>query len=84
MRKKNQIKILIGDCDSKLHNEKLADLFWEQGIFLWPRAGKDDAAKLMKKKKNKSMFNWKCALEEAQKKCRWGDGKSLLTISQKS
>ena len=31
--KKNQIKILVGDCDSKLHNEKLADLFWEQGIF---------------------------------------------------
>ena len=38
--KKNQIKILIGDCDSKLHNEKLADLFWEQGVFLWPGAGK--------------------------------------------
>ena len=34
----------------------------------WFSQWQDDAAKLMKKKKNKSIFNWKCALEEAQKK----------------
>jgi len=38
--KKHGIKVLIGDCDSKLHNTNLAKIFWEHGIFLWPGAGK--------------------------------------------
>ena len=38
--KKNQIKILVGDCDSKLHNEKLADLFWKHGIICSKGCGK--------------------------------------------
>ena len=99
--KKHQIKVLIGDCDTKLHNKKLAKILWGHGIYLWPGAGKgcgsrlcgypprshdcnpcelwfsqwqEDAAKLMKKKKKKSMLNWKKALEESRKKmiaARW-------------
>ena len=38
--KENRIKIIIGDCDCKLHNKKLAEIFWEHGIYLWPGAGK--------------------------------------------
>ena len=38
--KQHGIKLLIGDCDSKLHNKKLAKKFLEHGIFLWPGGGK--------------------------------------------
>ena len=99
--KKNGIRILIGDCDTKLHNAKLADMLAEHAILLWPGGGKscgkhpcgypprshdcnpceswfsqwqEDAAKLMKKKKKKTMMKWKTALESAQKnmkKARW-------------
>ena len=44
----------------------------------WFSQWQDDAAKLMKKKKNKSMFNWKCALEEAQKKMKMGRWQKLI------
>ena len=38
--KENGIKVLIGDCDTKLHNKKLAEILWAEGIFLWPGGGK--------------------------------------------
>ena len=92
--KENGIKILIGDCDIKLHNKKLAKMFWDHGILLWPGGGKscgkhlcgypprshdcnpceiwfsqwqDDAAKMIKTKKKKTMLCWKQSLEAALK-----------------
>ena len=38
--KANGIRVLIGDCDTKLHNKKLAEVFWEHGILLWPGGGR--------------------------------------------
>ena len=38
--KENRIKVLIGDCDCKLHNKGLAKIFLKEGIFLWPGGGK--------------------------------------------
>ena len=38
--KANGIKILVGDCDTKLHNAKLAEFLWGHGILLWPGGGK--------------------------------------------
>ena len=38
--KEQGVKILIGDCDPKLHNKKLTETFWKHGILLWPGAGK--------------------------------------------
>ena len=42
--KEHGIKVLIGDCDVKLHNKGLADMLWEHGIFLWPGGGKSCGA----------------------------------------
>ena len=108
--KKHGIRVLIGDCDAKLHNVKLAEKLAEHGILLWPGGGKscgkhpcgypprshdcnpceswfsqwqEDAAKLMKPKKKKTMFKWKLALEEAQKKMKKSRWQRLIDTQPK-